>query len=887
MIRTLLAAVIIGCSMPLADAADVKVDSTVAVAPSMSANKPLHYETDIRPIMKAMCFHCHGEESELQGGLDVRLVRLMVSGGESGPSLVPGDSSSSLLWHRIESDEMPEGQKKLSGREKDLIRRWIDDGCETLRTEPNDVADARFTPEELAFWSFQPVSKPSVPAPDGYPIDTPIDGFVASKLKNSGLSFSPEADRPTLLRRLSFDLLGLPPTPEDLDAFVSDTSVNAYEKVVDRMLASPDYGVRWGRHWLDVAGYAESDGNDGEDKSRPHAWRYRDYVVSVLNEDKAYDHFLTEQIAGDELVGSALNSDDPRHVELLTATALLRMAPDVTATNDTIVDRNQAIADCLKVVSSATIGLTIGCAQCHDHRYDPISAEDYYRYRAIFDPAFSLQSWKKPDERLIDMTPSDDRKTSAAIEADALAREKDLDKRRLAVAAKVFGKLVSELPDDQREVVLAAVLKAQAERSEAEQALLTRYPMIRSKEEIRDQLLLYAKSEYEEFKVEKEQIEIIRAMKPALRLVMGLIEPNNEVPKSAIFFRGDPEQPRQVVTPSEVFVLARGRSHVTIAEDDETSATTGRRLTYAKQLTDGTHPLTARVAVNRLWMHHFGRGLVNTPSDFGLAGERPSHPELLDWLASRLVEFDWHVKPLHRLIVLSRTYRQTSTRTSAQEAVDPENRLLARANLIRLDAETLRDTMLVVTGHLNQQTAGPSVPVAEDEEGKSVIGKLKLNEGLFAGIEDVGAQKYRRSIFVEVPRTRPLNMLATFDLPTMTPSCDLRRCSTVAPQSLWFLNDSLVVALSSQLSDRMFNGDLPDTKSRVNDLFLRLFGRRPSDGEFTNVERYLVEQANLFRTAADAEWQKTVARWPHAPDVRAIATLCQAMLASNEFLYVE
>jgi len=893
-LSTLLSTAIVVGSLTITSAAELLNASSAQGDATSLPEHQLQYETDVRPIMKAMCFQCHGEETELHGGLDVRLVRLMTTGGESGTSLVPGDSANSLLWQRIESDEMPEGAKKLSRREKEIIRRWIDDGCKTLRPEPDSVADARYTPEELGFWSFQPVSKPIVPMPAGYEIETPVDGFIAAKLVEVGLPFSPEADRPTLLRRLSFDLLGLPPTPEEVAAFVADTSVNAYEKVVDRMLASPDYGLRWGRHWLDVAGYAESDGNEGQDKPRPHAWRYRDYVIASLNADKGYDQFLREQIAGDELIGSDLNSDDPRHVELLTATALLRMAPDVTETNDTIIDRNQAVAECIKVVSSATIGLTIGCAQCHDHRYDPISAEDYYRYRAIFDPALPLQAWKKPQERLIDMTPSADRKTSETIEADAFTREKDLNDRRLVVAESVFEKLVGELPDEQRETVRVAVLKAQAERSEDDQTLLKQFPMIRSKEEIRDQLLLYAKEDYDKFEIERKQIEAIRVTKPAARIIMGLAEPKNssaepknELPKSAVFFRGDPEQPRQLVTPSEVFVVARTRSEVAIAEDDEKAETTGRRLAYANQLTDGTHPLTARVAVNRLWLHHFGRGLVNTPSDFGIVGERPSHPELLDWLASRLVELNWQFKPLHRLLVLSRTYRQVSTRTPAHDAVDPENRLMARANLRRLDAETLRDTMLVVTGHLNHQAGGPSVPVAEDEEGKSVIGRLKLNEGLFAGIDDVGPQKYRRSIFVEVPRSRPLNMLATFDLPIMTPNCDLRRCSTVAPQSLWFLNDSHVVELSDHLSDHMFGGALPDTKSRINDLFMRLFGREPLSSELTNIEHYLEEQANLFRADPAVEWQKTVTQWPHAPDVRAIATLCQAMLSSNEFLYVE
>ena len=845
------------------------------------------FERDVRPILKAMCFQCHGEEEELHGGLDLRLTRLIKTGGDSGESIVPGKAEESLLWKRIESDEMPEGTKKLSTAQKKLIREWIEAGCKTLRAEPENVEDARYTPEELSFWAFQPIVSPEIPRVDGYEIKNPIDAFTAEQLVKSGLPFSNEASRAVLLRRLSMNLTGLPPSLDELKNFTNDSNADAYEKVVERLLESPQYGARWGRHWLDVAGYAETEGNMGEDTDRPQAWRYRDYVIRSFNKDTPYDVFLQEQIAGDELVGGKPDPENERHVELLTATAFLQMAPNLTAKTDSLVDKNQAVAETLKVVSAATMGLTVGCAQCHDHRYDPISAEDYYRFRAIFDPAFPMVPWSRPQARLVDMTPKADRDISDGIESKAAEQEADLKRRRSEFAKTILEKLLKEIPEEIRLSLVEATAKPEDKRSEAEKSLLVKNPMIKDLEFLGEHILLYDGPQFRIFEKEEKEIAALRDTKPSARKIMCVTESKKIVPESAVLFRGDPMQRRKVVTPSEIFIAARGRSQIPNPTLAESRPSTGRRLAYAQQLTDGTHPLTARVAVNRFWMHHFGKGLVGTAGDFGLFGERPTHPKLLDFLAAQFMKNGWRMKDLHKTIVMSHTYRQASHRTAQSDAIDPDNLLLSRMNMLRMDAESIRDSILAVTQLLNPEMGGQSVPVAVDEAGKSVIGKLKTRDGLFAGIDDVGEQKYRRSIFIQVQRSSPLNMLDTFDLPAMTPNCDSRKCSTVAPQSLWFLNDPFLVEVTDRLAEKMFSGELPNVEARVRDLFLRLYGQEPTSDELRVCGDYLTQQSERFRNDPKPEWQKVLSESPHAADLRAHATLCQALICTNRFLYVE
>ncbi len=658
------------------------------------SNEPIAitFEKHVRPILKAHCFQCHGEDTELAGGLDVRLARLITAGGESGAAVLAGDVEKSLLWNRIAADEMPPKTKKLSAVEKQSIANWIQQGAKTARAEPSRPEEARFTEEELSHWAFQPL-RPEIPPASFCSFDgLAIDAFIASKLAKHGLAFSPAADRRTLIRRLTLDLHGLPPTGDEVECFVQETEPDAYERLVDRLLASPQYGVRWGRHWLDVAGYAESDGNIGKDQARPYAWYYRDYVIHALNEDRPYDRFLKEQLAGDELIEGTHDRNNPIHAELLAATGLLRMSPDITQTDDSLIDRNQAVADVLNVVSTTVLGLTVGCAQCHDHRYDPITIEDYYRFRAVFDPVFPIHQWKKPNQRLIDMTDDATRERSAEIEARAVAVQEDINVRRRAHCQTIQDREIALAPEAVRELLRTAANEKPSVQTEEQKKLLDQYPKVRSISWIVGQLVEYDMPAHRAFEAEEKKVAEIRKTKPLNRMIMAVEESRDAVPASRVFFRGSPESPTKEVSSGELTVLVSARPDAAVAQPAEgTNRTTGRRLAYARQLTDGTHPLVARVAVNRIWMHYFGRGIVATPGDFGLSGEAPSHPELLDWLANDFVRHGWSMKRLHRQIVMSRTYQQTATRSSnAPSDFDPENRFLSHMNLRRLQAEAIR-----------------------------------------------------------------------------------------------------------------------------------------------------------------------------------------------------
>jgi mono/diheme cytochrome c family protein len=851
----------------------------------------VRFERDVRPILKAHCFHCHGEEPELAGGLDLRLVRSMRAGGDSGPAIEAGQPDDSLLLARIVSGEMPPSGKRLSDDEQTLVAAWIAQGTLTAREEPDDPAQVKFTEEELAHWAFQPPRKPSLPALYSGTAERalqPIDAFIAAGLQSAGLGFAPPAERAALLRRLKFDLHGLPPTAEEREQFLSDTGPAAYERLVDRLLASPQYGVRWARHWLDVVGYAESDGNVTNDQPRPHAWHYRDYVIHAFNNDKPYDQFLIEQLAGDELIEGSPDGNNLRHVELLAATGLLRMAPDVTQTENGLLDRNQAVAEVIDVVGTGLLGVTVGCAQCHDHRYDPVSIEDYYRLRAVFDPAFQIHQWKQPAQRLIDLTDDETRAAAAAIEAQAVVLQEDINQRRREHCQSIQEREIARVPSELQEAIRTAVNTKPSERTDEQKQLLDRYPTVRTIDWIVGQLVEYDNKAHSDFQAEEKKVAELRGTKPLQRLIMAVSESRDAVPTSSVFFRGSPESPTVEVQPHELTPLVSTRGHVSVpALADATSRTTGRRLAYARQLTDGTHPTVARVIVNRVWLHHFGRGLVNTPGDFGLNGEAPSHPELLDWLAVDLMEHGWSLKRLHKQILMTQAYQQAAIPGDPLAIdVDRDNRLLSRAALRRLDAESMRDAILQVSGQLNLTLGGPSVPVTEDGEGKAVLGTQNRLNGLFESVSGAGEGAYRRSLFIATLRSLPLNELQTFDLPELKPNCQVRDASTVAQQALFFMNDQFIVDASMRMAESLAV-DGADETGQVQQAFVRLFSCLPTDGEVAACSQFLATQAETLRTSGNEEWRKQLADRPELAARAAMASLCQTLLSSNRFLYVQ
>ncbi|MEO6739248.1 MAG: PSD1 and planctomycete cytochrome C domain-containing protein, partial [Chthoniobacteraceae bacterium] len=704
---------------------------TVIASAARCTAQEVSFEKDVRPILKAHCTHCHGEEEKPKGGVDLRLRRFMDKELDGGLHiLVPGQPEKSEMILLVREGEMPRKGKRLTDQQISILERWIAQGAKTAKPEPMTLPPGAFIAEDdREFWSFKPIVRPAVPKIENRKskIENPIDAFVFAKLREQKLDFAPEADKATLIRRVTLDLTGLPPTPGEVDAFLTDASPSAYEKVVDRLLASQNYGERWARHWLDVAGYADSNGFTEVDSVRPHAWRYRDYVIRSLNADKPWNEFITEQLAGDELAGATHGVTekvvtDSKRLDALTATAFLRMAPDGTgdANDDAKLARNQVIAEELKVVSSSLLGLTVACAQCHDHRYDPIPQTDYYRMRAIFEPAFDWKTaWRPPAQRQYSLYTPEERAKAAEVEK----KIGDINREAQAMSKKfldeIFEKKIIELPEAEREAYRTARATAEKDRTPEQKVLLKKYP---------NALALYSLDLYDaalQKKVTDKTAEgtKLRATLPPEGMVMAITEVKGAVPKTFLFNRGDHDQPKQEVTPGELTVLATPQIEPFKAEKVE-SGSSGRRLAYAKWLTSGKHPLVARVLVNRFWMNHFGRGIVNTPGDFGAQGERPTHPELLDWLASEFMDGGWKLKPLQKLMVMSTAYRQSS-RNDASLKADPDNRFFARFKMQRLDAETVRDTMLAAAGTLNPSPFGPPSDIARDVQGRIVTGKDK------------------------------------------------------------------------------------------------------------------------------------------------------------------
>jgi hypothetical protein len=786
------------------------VAAWIATVPLHAAEPPT-FERDVRPILKTYCLDCHGGGEKLEGNLDLRLRRFAVKGGDTGPAIVPGDAAGSFLIERLKAGEMPPTEKKVPADKIAVIEQWIAAGAAVGRTEPESLPPGiDITPEERAFWSFQPIRRPEPPPlentlagpaqiaqkPGADLVRTPIDAFILARLREKGLRFATEADRLTLIRRAAFDLIGPPPTPAAIDEFLKDQSADAYEKMLDRLLESPHYGERWGRHWLDVAGYADSEGNGNEDTPRPYAYKYRDYVIRSLNADKPFDQFVIEQMAGDELVPPPWNTQgnnlSPEQVEKLTATGFLRTAVDGTATGGGDVDAaaNLVVADTIKIVSSALMGLSVGCAQCHDHKYDPIPQSDYFRLRAVLEPALDPTHWRRPAQRLVSLYTDSERAKAAAVDAEVQAMQTEFAAKQTKYVAAALEKELEKFPEEQRGAFRDAFNTPGDKRSDEQKKLLADHPSVNITPGV---LYQYNKDAADELKKDQEKINAKRGEKPVEDFVSVTSEVAGTLPVTHLFHRGDHRQPKQAVSPGDLTIAAAEGHRVEIAEKDPNTPTSGRRLALAQHLMSGKHPLVGRVLVNRIWLHHFGRGIVETPGDFGVLGTRPTHPELLDWLADEFVRQGWRLKRMHRLIMTSAVYRQSSATPGRvsdlpdPRRIDSENSLYWQFPLRRLEAEVLRDRMLVASGRLDGTQFGPAVPVEEN----------------FAGQVMVKEDKPRRSIYLQVRRTKPVSFLTTFDAPVMTVNCERRVSSTGAVQSLMLMNNESVLKEAEQFAQRL------------------------------------------------------------------------------------
>jgi hypothetical protein len=944
---------------------------------SLDGTEPdLYYEKDVRPILKAHCFQCHGEAGKREGGLDLRLRRFIVSGGESGPAIIPGKAEESRLVDRIRSGEMPPEESSLSEKEVATLVRWVAAGAPTARPEPETLeGKPYFTAEDYGWWSFQPVVRPAVPAHRNPAVQTAIDAFLLARLEqlDPGFGFSTLADRPTLIRRATINLLGIPPTPAEVASFQADNSPLAWQTVIDRLLCSPHYGERWGRHWLDLAGYADSEGYTDSDPVRENAFRYRDYVIRSLNKDKPLDRFILEQLAGDELVGGTATELNADVVEKLTATGFLRMVPDGTGANvNQDLARNQVIADTIQVVSTSLLGMSVHCAQCHDHRYDPISQLDYYRFRAIFEPALNWKNWKAPPARQVSLYTEENKTTRERIEAEASKvdqqrqqrvdhyiartlhqellmvsdelrqplqdafqatadkrtdeqkqlledhpnvgkisggalylyerrrepRAKDLEARRDERQQEAIEALVNAgletIPAGEQQAVRVALNTIKENRTVAQQELLALHPQviinsqILAREEPEAALALdaYTKAAEEirkgrivaELKELADKASEIRTTIPREGFIRALQEDPGVPPATFLFRRGDHEQPQEKVAAASLTILGRKN---TIPENDQSIPTSGRRLALARQLTSGEHPLVARVLVNRIWMHHFGRGLVNSPADFGMLGERPSHPDLLDWLADELVHSGWSMKHIQRIILCSTVFQQSAHATTALQEADPDNRYYGRMTIRRLDAESLRDSVLAVSGWLNMRLYGDPVPVMEDEVGQIVIGKENLDgERKPTTAIDLKGEEHRRSIYIQVRRTRPLATLESFDSAVVTPNCPKRNSSNVTTQSLLMMNSDFVLQYAERFARRLQAEAPGAVKEQLSRGWHLALGRAPLPEELATAEKFLaMQQLALQETASEKEKE--------AIDLAALTSFCHALVSSSRFLYVE
>ena len=833
------------------------------------------------------CLLCHGRRRQ-EGGLDLRTRASALKGGVTGPAIVPGDPDGSLMIKRIAAEEMPpeEHQARLSYRpvtsgELENLRRWIAEGAPWDDEKPAAVdpaADPMVSDEDRGFWSFQPPRRSAPPSVrDRDRVRQPIDAFLLAKLEGKGLTFSPDADRLTLMRRAYFDVIGLPPSPEEVEAYLADESPDSYERLIDRLLESPRYGEHWGKRWLDAAGYADSEGQVDFDAVRPHAWRYRDWVIRTLNADKPYDRFLVEQIAGDELFNYKkkplpLDREDS---ERLTATGFLRMGPDGTysVSQGFVTERLTVVADQLQILTSTVMGLTIGCARCHDHKYDPIPQRDYYRLSAILRSAYDPYDWLSPNEA--DIGPDADwNETNSRLLPGAPAKEVEEAARHNvpieAEVARLAGEL-GALPAPMRKKLL------KEKEPGVPEAVRVEVRKVLGKTLIED---LAAAAEKGTDIGEDNQVSTSTAFsllesfvkaKMSLRTkpqVRALFDMGGDPTPVHILYRGEHRNPGPPVNPGVPSVLSVGLEPYSLEPLDWSS---GRRLALAKWLVQPNHPLTARVMVNRVWQHYFDRGIVRSEANFGRTGSPPTHPELLDWLAVEFVERGWSLKTLHRLILTSTAYRQSSLFDETKHAADLDNVLLSRFPLRRLDADAIRDAVLKASERLDPKPFGPADEIEVKPDGEIVA-------------KD-SPQGQRRGIYLQQRRSKPLTMFEAFDAPQLKPNCLRRTKSTVASQALQMMNSEILRTNSRYLAGRIIDAVGDDPTALVERVYLTALSRPPSAEERTDGVSTLTEMTKAWgrrleeQVPMEPKWMK--ARW------LALAALCHTVLNSAEFLYID
>ncbi len=723
----------------------------------------------------------------------------------------------------------------------------------TLVTAPLCAEEKSIAERARSHWAFQSVHLPAVPAVrDRAWVRTPIDAFLLARLEAAHLKPAPPTDRRTLLRRVTLDLTGLPPTSEEQEAFLSDTSPLAYARLVDRLLASPAYGERWGRHWLDVARYADTNGYE-RDGDKPSAWRYRDYVINALNRDYSFDRFVMEQIAGDEMPGS-----DAR---MQIATTFLRLGTWDDEPANATTDRYDQLDDVLGTTATAFLAQTIRCARCHDHKFEPFSLKEYYRLLAVFEPLRRPQRGRNDLDRFVGSQAELNGyyHASAELSAKLDALKQQLEQVRKPVHDRVLAD-ARKLPAAVRTAFLTPAGKRTPEQEKLVKDNQTVFDLT-----VRADLTEKEKDQIDELDRQEARLKRSAPREPAMRAYIWT-EDGPKAPITHVFRRGNSAFPGAAVEPGVPAILAP----VPAAPAQALERSTGRRLWLARWIASADNPLTARVIVNRVWQWHFGRGIVATAGDFGLMGEAPTHPELLDWLASEFVRGGWSLKQLHRLIVLSSAYQTSSAAGDADAA--RRLALFGRWRQRRLEAEAVRDSMLAVAGRLNRQAFGPGVyprlpPAVLAGQSRPGLGWGKADE----------RQSARRSVYVFAKRTLALPELELLDSPDTSSSCEQRPQSTTAPQALTFLNGAFAHEQSGQFADRLIREVGADTGKQIERAFVLALGRAPRADERKTVLAFLDRQT---RQIAD---EKPAVRGGAAR--AALVSFCLVLFNTNEFFY--
>ena len=845
------------------------------------------YRGTIQPALKQQCLGCHGEANTF-AKLDLRTREAALKGGQRGPAIVSGDPDASLLVGSIDHAgdlRMPPGgaDKQLSAELRQAFREWVAAGAPYASAE----TEANWDFEEADIWAFRPVKKfePPTEGFDPAKVRTPVDSFVLGKLAEQGLTPSPRANKLTLIRRVTFDLTGLPPTPEEVDSFLSDDSESAYKKLVERLLASKRYGERWGRHWLDVTRYADTAGYSN-DFERPNAWRYRDYVIRSFNQDKPYDQFVLEQIAGDELF--------PKNPEGVLATGFLRTGPwEHTGMAVVAVTRQLFLDDVTHHIGQSFLGLTLGCAKCHDHKFDPIPTKDYYRMQAVFvQTAFA-------------------RRPLGFLESEST--------EGFDVGRKPFDERLAELERRIKNLHDAARLRLAKEKgeqsaAEATSGILQRY-MDKEEAELL-KLLRKRATMHNESRLRFEPL--------AMTVTSGLVpewddssvggsfmkKGEYEAAKTHVLVGGDVQAPAEQVTPGVLEAVERysGLASPRIPETLE-----GRRSALAKWVADPKNPLTARVMVNRIWQYHFGQGLAANTNNFGKMGKRASHPELLDWLAGFFIDQGWSVKAVHRVILYSEAYQRSSRHPGHKvlEEKDPDNLYLARFSPRRLEAEELRDSMLAAAGELSDLAGGPGtypqINSSVAEQPRHAMGTLRpLYES-----EPTRKRRNRRSVYSFQQRSLIDPMVEVFNGANPDLTCERREASVVPTQAFTLLNSEQSREVALIMAERLVAED-----DRTAAAFQLAYGRAPSADEREWTAQFLrkMTQHHAANPAEPREGSSDIVHHitseltgekfefvqparqgayehnPHPseaqPETRALADLALALFNSNEFVYV-